>query len=46
MQLLGDAALTIPVSGQAGSASTTAAVRALAEAIHAAALADVVDIVP
>ncbi len=46
MQLLGDAALAIPVLGPAGSARTTAAVRALAEAIQHAGLADVVDVVP
>lgn len=46
VQPLGDAAMAIPIPGVAGSPKTTAAVRAVAEAIEAAGLPGVIDVVP
>lgn len=46
MQLLGDTAIAISVAGRPGSQATTAAVRALADAVASADLADVVDVIP
>jgi antagonist of KipI len=46
MQLLGDAAIAIPMPGQAGCPATTAAVRAVANAITSAGLEDLVDVIP
>ena len=45
-ELLGDAAVVIPVAGSVGTPTTTAAIRAIATAITTAALPTVLDVVP